>query len=345
MDDVLPDHPGDPVADRRLRLLDRVCLHPLLRLGGDHRHGPLPAWLYNFNSGVIRYFVRTNAWVYLQTDAWPPFGLADDPSYPIRVKIAPAAERQSRLKALFRLILALPMLIVLYAVNYMHLWVAAIAWLTIVFRGYLPEGVNNALTFVNGFYARLYGYVAFLTDDYPPIGIEAAEPSIAAAPPAPPPAAGAARPGRVGDGPMTEAAEQGVEKGDGYAVAHLDDLGEGPGFRKIRKELGVTAFGVNAIVLPPAYETGRHYHDEQEELYFLHSGRIEMEFGDGSTHELAPGGLAWVDAATVRKVRNLSDSEEAVYVVVGGKDGYVGRDGKLPEGEVSRFGDNAPPGA
>lgn len=135
---------------------------------------------------------------------------------------------------------------------------------------------------------------------------------------------------------MSETAERGIAKGDGYAVANLSDLGEGPGFRKIRKELGVTAFGANAIVLPPSYETGRHYHDEQEELYFLHSGRIEMEFGDGSTHELSPGGLAWVDAATVRKVRNLSDSEDAVYVVVGGKDGYVGRDGRQPEGETRR---------
>ena len=127
-----------------------------------------------------------------------------------------------------------------------------------------------------------------------------------------------------------------VTKGDGYAVAHLDDLGEGPGFRKIRKELGVTAFGVNAIVLPPSYETGAHYHDEQEELYFLHSGRVEIEFGDGSTQELGPGGLAWVDAPTPRRLRNLSDSEEAVYVIVGGKDGYVGRDGKLAEGETHR---------
>ncbi len=135
---------------------------------------------------------------------------------------------------------------------------------------------------------------------------------------------------------MAEATEAGVEKGDGYAVAQLDALGDGPGFRKIRKELGVTAFGVNAIVLPPTYETGSHYHDEQEELYFLHSGRIEMKFGDGSTHELEPGGLAWVDASTVRSVRNLSDSEEAVYVVVGGKDGYVGRDGRQPEGETHR---------
>jgi quercetin dioxygenase-like cupin family protein len=127
-----------------------------------------------------------------------------------------------------------------------------------------------------------------------------------------------------------------VAKGEGYAVANLDDLGDGPGFRKIRKELGVTAFGVNAIVLPPSYATGSHYHEEQEELYFLHSGRVEIEFGDGSTQELGPGGLAWVDAPTARKVRNLSDSEDAVYVVVGGKDGYVGRDGKLAEGESHR---------
>jgi quercetin dioxygenase-like cupin family protein len=127
-----------------------------------------------------------------------------------------------------------------------------------------------------------------------------------------------------------------VSRGEGYAVAHLDDLGEGYGFRKIRKGLGVTAFGANAIVMPPSYETGSHLHEEQEELYFLHSGRIAIEFGDGSTHELAPGGLAWVDAPTVRKVRNLSDSEDAVYVVIGGKDGYVGRDGKLPEGETHR---------
>jgi hypothetical protein len=139
--------------------------------------GRYPAWLYNFNSGVVRYLVRTNAWVYLQTDAWPSFGLADEPSYPIRVKVAPAAEQQSRLKAFFRIVLILPMLIVSYAVNYVHLWVGVIAWVTIVFRGYLPEGINGALTFVNSFYARVYGYFALLTDDYPPIGIERAKPS------------------------------------------------------------------------------------------------------------------------------------------------------------------------
>ena len=134
-----------------------------------------------------------------------------------------------------------------------------------------------------------------------------------------------------------------VVEGEGFAVASLEGLGEGPGFRKIRKGLGVTAFGVNAIVLPPGIETGRHFHDEQEELYFVHRGRLEFEFGDGSTHLLGPGGLARVDAHTVRKVKNVGE-EDAVYVIAGGKGGYVGRDGRLPEGETGRI-HGGPPGA
>lgn len=128
----------------------------------------------------------------------------------------------------------------------------------------------------------------------------------------------------------------GVTQGEGYAVGSLDGLGEAPGFRKIRKGLGVTAFGVNAIVMPPGIDSGFHYHDTQEELYFVHRGTIEMEFGDGSVHTLGEGGMARVDAATPRKVRNVGDVD-AVYVCAGGKDGYVGRDGRLPEGEEQRL--------
>jgi quercetin dioxygenase-like cupin family protein len=142
---------------------------------------------------------------------------------------------------------------------------------------------------------------------------------------------------------MADEVNQTVE-GDGYAVSSLDAMGEGPGFRKIRKEVGVTAFGMNAIVLPEGYVTGRHLHEEQEEVYVVHRGQIEMTFGDGSKHVLGEGGVARVDASTVRQTANVGEGE-AVVVVVGGKDGYVGRDGKLPEGEESRFGSNAPPGA
>jgi hypothetical protein len=150
--------------------------------------GRYPQWLYEFNSGVVRFSIRTSAWVYLQTDVWPPFGLSDDPSYPIRVNFAPAAERQSRLKAFFRIILVLPVVLVLsYGTTYIQQLAAVVAWLTIVFRGYLPEGINNMLTFVNSFHARVFGYLAILTDDYPPIGLERAKAAGAqAAPPAPP---------------------------------------------------------------------------------------------------------------------------------------------------------------
>ncbi len=123
--------------------------------------------------------------------------------------------------------------------------------------------------------------------------------------------------------------------GDGWAVGSLEGMGEGPGFRKVRKELGVTAFGVNAVVLPPGYASGRHLHERQQELYFVFSGTVEFTFGEREKQVLGPGGLARVDPATVRSFRNMSDSEDAVFLCVGGAGGYVGRDGLLPEGESS----------
>ena len=123
-----------------------------------------------------------------------------------------------------------------------------------------------------------------------------------------------------------------IEKGEGFALGSLKDMGDGPGFRKVRRELDVTAFGANAIVLPPEVDPGFHYHDEQEELYFVHAGEAEFEFGDGSKHRVGPGGLVRVDPATHRKFRNVGEGE-LVLLIVGGKDGYVGRDGQMPEGE------------
>jgi quercetin dioxygenase-like cupin family protein len=135
-----------------------------------------------------------------------------------------------------------------------------------------------------------------------------------------------------------------VTTGEGYAVGHLDDLGDGPGFRKVRKGLGVTAFGVNAIVMPAGIESGSHYHEQQEELYFVHRGTIEMEFGDGSVQRLREGAFARVDAATARKIRNVGE-EDAIYLCAGGKDGYIGRDGRVPPGEEQRVGPIASGGA
>ena len=123
---------------------------------------------------------------------------------------------------------------------------------------------------------------------------------------------------------------------DGYAIGHLEDLGKGPGFRKIRKPLGVTAFGVNALVYPAGYEGFSHYHDTQDELYFVHRGRVRVEVED-ETRDLDEGGLFHAESTTPRKISNPFD-EDAVVFVVGGKGGYIERDGHLvdPKNDAER---------
>jgi uncharacterized cupin superfamily protein len=107
----------------------------------------------------------------------------------------------------------------------------------------------------------------------------------------------------------------------------LDELGDNYGFRKIREALGVTAFGVNALVIPPGKAGINHYHEQQDELYFVHRGRARFRVGD-EERELGPGGLVHVESTTPRLFANAGD-EDLVLLVVGGKDGYVGRDGQL----------------
>ena len=116
-----------------------------------------------------------------------------------------------------------------------------------------------------------------------------------------------------------------------HAFSTLDELGEGYGFRKIRTGLGVEAFGVNAIVMPPGMVAFWHYHDEQDELYFIHSGTALIEVGDPEnpeTRELGPGGLFHATAQVPRRLSNAGN-DDLVFVVIGGKGGYVGRDGQL----------------
>ena len=112
-----------------------------------------------------------------------------------------------------------------------------------------------------------------------------------------------------------------------HAFGSLNELGDGYGFRKIRGALGVTAFGVNAIVMPPGSEGIHHFHDTQDELYFVHQGKARFEV-DGEVRELGPGGLCHVESTTPRKFANVGD-DDLVVVIIGGKGGYVERDGQL----------------
>ena len=112
----------------------------------------------------------------------------------------------------------------------------------------------------------------------------------------------------------------------GYRASTIDELGDGF-MRKVREPLGVTAFGVNALVLPPGTEWFNHTHERQDELYVVHRGRAAFTV-DGDTFELGAGGLCHVEAETPRQVWNAG-ADDLVLVIIGGAGGYVGRDGRL----------------
>jgi mannose-6-phosphate isomerase-like protein (cupin superfamily) len=114
----------------------------------------------------------------------------------------------------------------------------------------------------------------------------------------------------------------------GYSFSSIGELGDGYGFRKVRRALKVTAFGVNAIVYPPGYEGFEHYHDTQDELYFVHAGTARVEVG-GEERMLGPGGFLHVESTTKRKLSNASETDDLVVLVIGGKGGYVERDGHM----------------
>ena len=122
----------------------------------------------------------------------------------------------------------------------------------------------------------------------------------------------------------------------GHGFGSIDELGEGHGFRKVRAPLGITAFGANVIVYPPGFRGFHHFHDTQDELYFVHSGSARVEV-EGEDRILAPGGLVHVESTTQRRVSNASETDDLVMLVIGGKGGYVERDGHMvDEADIER---------
>ncbi len=94
-----------------------------------------------------------------------------------------------------------------------------------------------------------------------------------------------------------------------YCVRHIDDMERafGGGFVRVRAALGIGAFGVQVIDLPPSsgdlYPEHDHRHDGQEEMYVLLDGEAELALPD-RTVPLGPGVFARVAPGTRRRVRS-----------------------------------------
>jgi Domain of unknown function (DUF4389) len=130
--------------------------------------GRYPASLYDFVAGFTRSLTRLTAYAALVCDPYPPFGIADDAGYPVRLHFDGPLERYSRLKTFFRPILAIPIVILRYVMNLLLEITAVAAWFVILITGRLPRGLFDAMVLANSYTARSDAYLYLLTETYPP---------------------------------------------------------------------------------------------------------------------------------------------------------------------------------
>jgi hypothetical protein len=126
--------------------------------------GRVPDGLHSFIAGFVRYATHVNAYFSIAANPFP--GFTGSAGYPIEVEIAPAAQ-QNRLTILFRMILAIPALIVLYVLNLVAQLVMVLAWFYALFTGRLAKGLHDVLVYWLRYQAQTYGYLGLLTSRYP----------------------------------------------------------------------------------------------------------------------------------------------------------------------------------
>jgi uncharacterized membrane protein len=129
--------------------------------------GRYPRSLFDFLAGVIRWSLRVAAYNLLLTDRYPPFSLADDPDYPVRVTFD-HPEHIARWRPLVNWILVLPFAYAAGAVLYAAYFVSIAAWFMVVFTGRYPDGMFSFMGVALRWTARQQVFQLWMTERYPP---------------------------------------------------------------------------------------------------------------------------------------------------------------------------------
>jgi Domain of unknown function (DUF4389) len=145
--------------------------------------GRYPQGLYDFVANFNRFLARVTAYAVLLSDPYPPFNGAPDPSYPVRMQFAGPLERYSRVKTLFRIILAIPIVVLRYVMGLLLELGALAAWVVIVLTGKMPRGLFDLMVLANSYTARSDAYLYLLTETYPPFQDEQTRAAGTAGPP------------------------------------------------------------------------------------------------------------------------------------------------------------------
>jgi uncharacterized cupin superfamily protein len=107
-----------------------------------------------------------------------------------------------------------------------------------------------------------------------------------------------------------------------FGALELD--GEGR-FQLLRRELGVSAFGINLMRLRPRQRGRIHRHERQEEVYVVLEGTLTLSI-EGDEHELPRGGVVRIAPSVRRQLMNRG-SEPLAVLSIGGAEPHEGRDG------------------
>ena len=130
--------------------------------------GRYPKALYDFVAEFTRFYTRVLAYVYLLADPYPPFVGTDDASYPVRMEFDGPLDHYSRLKTLFRILLAIPIVVLRYVFALLLEIGAVAAWVVGVITGKMPRGLFDLMVLANSYTARSDAYIFLLTETYPP---------------------------------------------------------------------------------------------------------------------------------------------------------------------------------
>ena len=131
--------------------------------------GRSPEGLHTFLGTFLRFATHVRAYVLLIADPYPGF-TGREGSYPIDLEIAPS-EEQNRLTVFFRLILAIPALIVSNILTYLSEVLAVFSWFIALVTGRVPEGLRNFAALALRFETQTYGYLLLVTGKYPSLNV------------------------------------------------------------------------------------------------------------------------------------------------------------------------------
>jgi hypothetical protein len=130
--------------------------------------GRYPKGMFDYMVGVGRWTMRVNAYIYLMTDAYPPFTLADDPNHPVHYEIAYPEQGVERWRPLVAWLLAIPYLIVATLLAYLGEILVFFAFFVILFTKQFPEGMFRIVRIAFRWQMRGGAYMLWMTTKYPP---------------------------------------------------------------------------------------------------------------------------------------------------------------------------------